>query len=214
MSNMIERNIYVLRDASCVAQPIEYVQGTNAVPILLHVRDYDIPAGSTARVYVEWPSTKGEYDESGVTIDGNDILIEPKDTLFSEIGKSSLQVCIVNGEKILVTFSYPVMVKKNRVPGITEPSKNQSDFLDKYLKEIKEEMAMATEWTETATTSATAATKSEAAAASYAANAKTSEDNALAYMKATQQMAITIVGDLQFQVSEEGVLQAVYDDGE
>lgn len=154
MSNMIERNIFVLRDASSVAQPIEYVQGTNAVPILLHVRDYAIPANSTARVYVEWSSTKGEYDESGVAVVGNDIVIEPKDTLFSEVGKSNLQVCIVNGEKTLVTFSYPVMVKKNHVPGIATPSQNHSDFLDEYIANMTAATSSANEAAEKAKKSA------------------------------------------------------------
>lgn len=45
-------------------------------------------------------------------------------------------------------------------------------------------------------------------------NAKISENKALQYMNSTQQMSVTIVGDLQFQVSQEGTLQVVYDDGE
>lgn len=214
MTNCIERDIFVLRDASSVAQPIEYIQGTNAVPILLHVRDYTIPSGSTAGVYVEWPSTKGEYDKSGVTIDGNDILVEPKDTLFSEVGKSKLQVCIVNGEDTLVTFAYPVMVKKNHVPGIATPSRNTSDFLDEYLANIEEKMKNTSEQVLDARKSASAAEGSAATAKASETNAKISENKALQYMNSTQQMSVTIVGDLQFQVSQEGTLQVVYDDGE
>lgn len=60
----------------------------------------------------------------------------------------------------------------------------------------------------------TRVSQSETNAKTYAASAKTSENNAMAYMNATQQMSVTIVGDLQLQVSEEGILQAVYDDGE
>ena len=138
MSNYIERDIFVLRDVSCVAQPIEYVQGTNAVPILLHLRDFEIPEESTARVYVEWPSTKGEYDE--VDIEGNDVHIDVKDTMFSEVGKCYLQICIVNGDDTLVTFKYPVVVKENRVPGITSPSQNKSNFLDEYIQNLDERL--------------------------------------------------------------------------
>lgn len=154
MANYIERDIFVLRDTSCVAQPIEYVKGTNTVPVLLHVRDNDIPAGSTARVYVEWPSGKGEYDEGGVTISGNDILIQPKSTLFSETGKCSMQVCIKNGTKTLVTFSHPVMVKRNLVPGITDPAENHSDFLDEYLQKMEEATDSANEASKKANESA------------------------------------------------------------
>ena len=210
MANCIERDIFVLRDASCVAQPIEYVQGTNAVPILLHVRDYNIPAGSTARVYVEWPSTKGEYDTA--SIEGNDVNIDVKDTMFSETGKCFLQLCIVNGEDTLVTFSYPVVVKKNRVPGITKPSENQSDFLDEYLKEINDKIEVTTQqvidteqakknaltYSNNAEQSAQNAAKSEANALQYAndsqssANAaKGSENNALTYKNEASTSAVS-----------------------
>ena len=192
MVNQIEREIFVLRDASCIAQPIEYVQGTNAVPILFHIRDYEIQEGTIARVCVQWPSTKGEYDADGVTVNGNDILIEPKDTLFSEVGKSSLQICLVNGEKTLVTFSYPVMVKKNNVPGITDPAKNHSDFLDQYLGEIDKNIEITTRQVqETATAEKNAKSYMQSASASAEAsaqsesNAKESEALAKQYMEQT-----------------------------
>lgn len=177
MTNIIERDIFVLRDASCVAQPIEYVQETNAIPILLHVRDYEIPEGSTARVYVQWPSTKGEYDTA--TIEGNSVRIKVKDTMFSEVGKCLLQLCIVNGEDTLVTFSYPVVVKKNHVPGIVESAKNHSDFLDEYLEKIEEKIEITTQQVEeTAQAKMDALHYAESAEASSK-NAAQSESDAL-----------------------------------
>ena len=46
MANQIERDVYVLQ--SKVKNPIEYVRLTNAIPIIFHFRDYDIPASSSA----------------------------------------------------------------------------------------------------------------------------------------------------------------------
>lgn len=201
MINCIERNISVLSDLSCVMQPIEYVQYTNAISILFHLVDYTIPEGSTARVYVEWPSTKGEYDTA--TIEGNDIRIKVKDTMFSEVGKCFLQLYIVNGEDTLVTFRYPIAVKKNHVPGITKPSENQSDFLEEYLAEIdnkiettgqqlkatEQALVEASTYAENAEKSAQNAAQSEKNSASNAGASKMSEDNALAYQNAAASSA-------------------------
>lgn len=64
-----------------------------------------------------------------------------------------------------------------------------------------------------ATEKASQAKASEEAAKASETNAKASEAKSLQYMNATQKMSIAIVGDITFQVSEDGVLQAVYDDG-
>lgn len=61
--------------------------------------------------------------------------------------------------------------------------------------------------------SASIATQKAAEAKASETNAKASEINALQYMNATQKMSIAIVGNITFQVSKEGILQAVYDDG-
>ena len=64
-----------------------------------------------------------------------------------------------------------------------------------------------------AETAQDSAANSAAAAKASETKSKTSETNALNYMNATQKMSVAIVGDITFQVSTEGVLQAVYDDG-
>ena len=80
MANRIERNIYILRNRE--PRVIEYVQGASAVPIMLYLKDYDIPEDATARVYVLKPSGKGEYDTASIKDGG--ILIDVKSTMFDE----------------------------------------------------------------------------------------------------------------------------------
>lgn len=116
----IERNIYVLEDRTGVSQPIDYVQGTNAIPIVFHLRDYNIPDGATAKIYIRKPSGKKEYQ--AVAIDGNDIVIDVKDTMFSEAGMSYIQCHIISGEKTLATFEYPVNAKRNNASGAATES--------------------------------------------------------------------------------------------
>ena len=41
--NYIERDVYVLENR--IKEKIDYVRGTNALPIYFHFRDYEIPEG-------------------------------------------------------------------------------------------------------------------------------------------------------------------------
>ena len=135
----IERDIFLLSDRTAVQPPIEYVQGTNGIPIIFHFRDYDIPQNATVKVYVHKPSGKAEYDLIS-TVTGNDVMIEVKDTMFSEMGNSHIQLCVKDGEKTVVSFSYPADVKRNNVAGEVPPSGNNSNFLDEYLGKIDERL--------------------------------------------------------------------------
>ena len=55
----IRRDVYVLRDR--IKDPIEYVQGTDEIPIVFLVRDYHIPEDAFVSVMVEKPSGKVVY---------------------------------------------------------------------------------------------------------------------------------------------------------
>ena len=58
--NKIEKDINVTRYDIPVR--IHYVQSTNLIPLIFHVKDYEIPSGSTARVYVKRPDGTAEYE--------------------------------------------------------------------------------------------------------------------------------------------------------
>lgn len=131
---MIVRDVYVKENRTAVSVPIDYVQGTNFIGIKFNIADYDLPTGATAKVYVKKPSTKAEYDTA--TIDGNSVMIDVKDTMFSEKGTHFIQVLISKDDKTLVTFEYPVRVGINNVAGELPESENRSNFLDDYLGRI------------------------------------------------------------------------------
>lgn len=133
MANRIERKIYILKNRE--PRAIEYVQGASAVPIMLILMDYDIPADATARVYVLKPSGKGEYDTA--TIEDNGILIDVKSTMFDETGTSQIQAAVKLGDKTLITFSQEVDISPNKVPGEVPESENKSNFLDEYMEKME-----------------------------------------------------------------------------
>lgn len=110
--NEIRRDIEVTRDHSSFEQ-ISYVQGTNAIPIILHICDYSIPQGSSAKVYVERPDGTVEYDTAELS--GNDVIISVKNTMFSVCGDSVMQIQITKGNSVLVSFGMKIRVTKNLI---------------------------------------------------------------------------------------------------
>lgn len=127
----IEIEVYVQERK--LTEVIDYVQGTNALDILFHFRDWQIPSGSTAKIYAHKPSSKAVYNTA--VISGNDVSVNVTDQMFSEIGTTKLQIQIVKGEDTLVTFEQPVKVQKNYTTS-GEESKNESDFLDNYIDKM------------------------------------------------------------------------------
>ena len=69
MANEIYREIFVTREE--YAPPIQYVQGANAIPIVVRICDYNIPTGAKANVFVKKPSGKSVQDTA--VINGNTV---------------------------------------------------------------------------------------------------------------------------------------------
>lgn len=126
MPNQINRDIYVL--SSKVKDPIDYVRLTNDIPIAFTFRDYDIPPGSAAQVYVQKPSGKAVYDTAGIS--GNVVTVTVTDQMFAELGVSDLQIRITQGDEKLVSFSQPVRVHPNYTEGDAQQSQNGGGFFD------------------------------------------------------------------------------------
>lgn len=185
----IELDILVLRDHS-IHDRISYVQGANAIPIILHIRDYNVPSGSTARVYVRRPDGTIEYDSAAVS--GNDVTVNVKTSMFSVPGNSILQVKLLNGNSILVTFGITVCVEKNYMEEKVK-GENVADIVEKELGEVKAAVekakADAESYKNIAMEKAEAAERSAVNAEDSAKAAKASEMNADASKRTAEQKA-------------------------
>ena len=126
MPNQIERDVFVLSDR--LKDPIRYVQNTNALPIVFHFIDFDIPSGTTANVYVNKPSQKAVY--TSAQVEGNDVTIDITTQMVAEVGYSEIQIQLTKSDNILVTFAYPMIVSKNFTDPDAEESKNEASFFD------------------------------------------------------------------------------------
>ena len=140
--NIIKRNVFVLTDK--IKDPIEYLQGTNAIPIEFFFKDFDIPTNSVVRVLVEKPSGHKRFEEV-TTISGNVVTVYPDQKMMAEAGISGMQLEIVKDNEILATFSQPVNVKRTAIP---IRSGSGSGFLEDIIKDVEDATDRANEVSE------------------------------------------------------------------
>lgn len=152
----ISRDVYVAQKR--IKNPIDYVQGTNAIQIAFTFRDYDIASGSTARVYVLRPDKTVEYNEASIS--GNTVIVQPTTSMFSLPGLSELQIQVLCDDEILATFSQPVCVEPNYIDG-GEHGENASDIFSDLLIQMQQAVSSANAATAAANT---AANRADAAA--------------------------------------------------
>lgn len=140
MSNQIEREVWVKQDK--LKNPIHYVRGTDLLPIVFHFRDFSIPSGATARVFVAKPDGNAVYTTA--TIDGNDVTVDVTDQMFIELGTALMQISIMDGEEELVSFVQPVDVQQNLKAGDLPASTTDVKFLDEAIEQANEAVNTAT----------------------------------------------------------------------
>lgn len=167
MPNSIERDVYVLRDT--LKNPISYVRGTDLLPIMLHFRDFTIPSGATAKVFVAKNDGNAVY--GGATITGNDVTVDVTQQMFITLGVNLMQVEIDSGNETLVTFEQPVMVTPNLKAGDLPDSTTDVDFIDKIIEQAQEAVNDANAALETANTAISGANTAAESANSAAQNA-------------------------------------------
>ena len=140
MSNQIERDAFVKRDV--LKNPIPYTRGTDLLPIVIHFRDFQIPSGATARVFVAKADGNAVYTTA--TIDGNDVTVDVTDQMFIELGTALMQISIMDGEEELVSFAQPVDVQQNLKAGDFPESITDVSFLDDAIEQANEAVNTAT----------------------------------------------------------------------
>lgn len=140
MPNQIDRDAFVKRDV--LKNPIPYTRGTDLLPIVIHFRDFQIPSGATARVFVAKPDGNAVYTTA--TIDGNDVTVDVTDQMFIELGMALMQISIMDGEEELVSFVQPVDVKQNLKAGDFPESITDVSFLDDAIEQANEAVNTAT----------------------------------------------------------------------
>ena len=131
MSEVDTSSPYIIRNMTLRSPGvvvIDYVQGSNYIPIMVNIVDYTVPSNSKANLYIEKPSGKIIYN--AVTISGNTLIITPTVQMFAEYGEQIGTVEILDPtNKVLATFPITFHVAKNETNHENLMSLSESDIL-------------------------------------------------------------------------------------
>lgn len=155
---------------------IHYVQGSTEIPLEFNITDYEIPSGSTARIYIKRPDGTESYNDC--TIDGNVITYKPTAQFFSVAGICTGQLQIMIGDDFLVTFPLVFDVAKNIIDDSAIESSNEYGALEALLQEAQENIPAAGEAAEAANQAAQSANTAANAANTAATEANAAKDAA------------------------------------
>ena len=111
MKSTRQIDIYLTKKSN--VRLIDVVQYDTGIHLVFTVKDFDIPSGATAKLYVQKPSGKFVFQEDGITIVDNTILINLENQAITEHGKVPYQVSITNGSDMITTFTGLMMVEKS-----------------------------------------------------------------------------------------------------
>lgn len=201
MANQIDRDAFVKRDV--LKNPIPYTRGTDLLPIVIHFRDFQIPSGATARVFVAKSDGNAVYTTA--TIDGNDVTVDVTDQMFIELGTALMQISIMDGEEELVSFVQPVDVQQNLKAGDLPASTTDVKFLDEAIKQANEAVNTAT----TAAQQAATAVKNANTAVSNANAAIADLNEQIASLDSNFATLARTVNISQLQTSAKNIVAAV-----
>lgn len=104
-------DIYLTKKSN--VRTIDVVQYDSGINLVFNVKDFDIPSGAVAKLYVQKPSGKFVFQETGINIVDNTILISLENQAITEHGKVPYQVSITNGSDMITTFTGLMMVEKS-----------------------------------------------------------------------------------------------------
>lgn len=112
-------DVYLVRKRN--TRPIEVVQIDTGIQLVFTVKDFEIPTGTTATLYVQKPSGKFVYQEDEITVDGNKIIVDLENQAIVEHGKVPYQVSLENGTDTITTFEGLMLVDRSlKDSGATE----------------------------------------------------------------------------------------------
>ena len=149
---------------------INYVQGTNSVPLEFELTDYQIPTESEARIFIKKPSGLEVYNSASIT--GNRVIVKPTTQMFAESGKQFGQIQISKGTDILVSFLLDFRIEKNIISETAVESKDEYGILDGLINNARDAVTSAKNAASSANNAASSANEAagDANAAAAAAN--------------------------------------------
>lgn len=110
----VQKNIEVWLVKKRLPRPIDLVQYDTGIQLVFAIKDFTIPGGTTGTLYVQKPSGKFVYQETGITASENSITIDLENQAITEHGNDiPYQVRLQNGKDLITTFAGIFRVEKS-----------------------------------------------------------------------------------------------------
>lgn len=129
----IQRDIFLKRRNTAVE--IDYIQGTNALPIMLRIADYSVEEGNTAVVYARKPS--GHEIFNTANLKENIITIQPTTQMMAEVGDTKAQVLLTKEDQIAATFVLIIHVHPNLSSDSAIESADEYNALEELITQAQ-----------------------------------------------------------------------------
>jgi hypothetical protein len=134
------KNIDIYLTGKRPVKPIDVVQYDTGIQLVFTVKDFTIPSGATATLYVQKPSGKFVYQEENITVADNTITVNLENQALTEHGKVPYQVTISSESDTITTFTGLILVEKSLKDAGAIESKTVQKAFDKLTAEMLEEL--------------------------------------------------------------------------
>lgn len=145
----VTKNIDIYLTNKRPVKTIDVVQGDTGIQLVFTLKDFTIPSGSKATLYVQKPSGKFVYQNENITVLANTITIDLENQALTEYGEIPYQVSIENGADTVTTFTGIMIVQ----PSLKDSGAIKSGTVVRAFDELTvEKLAEFQERAETAAT--------------------------------------------------------------
>ena len=115
---------------------VRVVQFDTGVQLVFNMKDFEIPNGTTATLYVQKPSGNFVYQDSGITVTSDSIVVDLWNQAIVERGEAGYQVRLKNGNDLLSTFSGILEVEKSLADSGAVESETVASAFDKKMADM------------------------------------------------------------------------------
>lgn len=101
----VQKNIDIYLLKKHQKRTIEVVQYDTGVQLVFSILDFDLPEGATATIYVRKKSGNCVYQDCGVIVEDNTVIVDLDNQALTEIGECAYQIKLMKDDDVVSTFA-------------------------------------------------------------------------------------------------------------
>lgn len=140
----VQKRVDIYLSKKRVPKTIEVVQYDTGVQLVFKAADFQIPSGTTATLFVQKPSGKFVYQDYGITVSGNMVVVDLENQAIAENGLANYQLQIANGTNSISTLAGVLKVSRSLADDGAVESKTVVRAFDELYERKMAELAAAT----------------------------------------------------------------------